>query len=183
MEGSISIFEFPIRALFDSGASHSFISSSLVDRLHLDLSLVVDPIVVSNPIGGSTHLTMVCRGLRLYIMGVEFDCDAFVLGFSGYGMILGMDWLSAYGAILDCERRVVRLETSRGRILEVSCDPKESIMLSFLYSLDSSSAEMHAVPVVREFLTSSRKLGDYPLSRKSIFVSSWWIMRSLSCYL
>ena len=91
MEGSIFIFDFPIRALFDSGASHYFISSSLVECLHLDLSLVADPIVVSNPIGGSAHLSMICRGLRLYIMGVEFECDAFVLGFSGYGMILGMD--------------------------------------------------------------------------------------------
>ena len=51
VEGWISISDFSIRTLFDSGASHSFISSSLVDCLHLDISLVVNPIVVSNPIG------------------------------------------------------------------------------------------------------------------------------------
>ena len=111
----ISISDFPIWTLFDSGASHSFISSSHVECLQLDISLVVDPIVVSNPIGGSTHLSMVCRSLKFFILGVEFDCDAYVLGFLGYGMILGMDWLSTYGAILDCERRVVRLETCSGR--------------------------------------------------------------------
>ena len=162
MEGLISISDFPIRTLFDSGASHSFISSSLVDCLHLDISLVVDPIVVSNPMGGSALLFMVCRGLKIFILGVEFDCDAYVPRFSGYGMILGMDWLSTYGAILDCERRVVRLETCSGRTLEVSCDPQGSVMLSFLYSLDSSLGELDSVLVVRDFPDVFEKVRGLP---------------------
>ena len=99
------LFDHPVRTLFDSGASHSFISTSLVETLHLDTSLIVDPIVVSNPIGGSAHLSMVCRDLTLSILGVGFECNAFVLGFMGYGLILGMNWIARYGAILDCERR------------------------------------------------------------------------------
>ena len=94
---------------------------------------------------------MVFRGLKIFILGIEFDYDAYVLGFSGYGMILGMDWLSTYEAILDCERRVVRLETCSGRTVEASCDPQGSVMLSFLYSLDSSSSELDSVPIVRDF--------------------------------
>ena len=43
--------DHPVRTLFNSGAPHSFISSSLVESLHLDTSLVDDPVVVSNPIG------------------------------------------------------------------------------------------------------------------------------------
>ncbi|MBO0078346.1 hypothetical protein JJD28_14960, partial [Listeria monocytogenes] len=42
VEGLISISDFTIRTLFDSGVSHSFISSTLVDCLHLDISLVLD---------------------------------------------------------------------------------------------------------------------------------------------
>ena len=81
MEILISFFDFHIRTLFDSGASHPFISSSLFDFLHSDICLVVDPIVVSNPIGETTYLSMICRGLKVFILGVEFDCDAYVLGF------------------------------------------------------------------------------------------------------
>ena len=109
VESLVFLFDHPVRTLFDSGASHSFISTSLVETLHLDTSIFTDPLVVSNPIGGSTHLSMDCRDLRLSILGVGFECNAFVLGFMGYGLILGMDWLARYGAILDCERRVVRL--------------------------------------------------------------------------
>ena len=66
-------------------------------------------------------------------------------------MVLGMDWLSTYGAILDCERRVVRLGSCSGRTLEVSCYPQVSVMLSFLYSLDSTSLELDSVLVVGDF--------------------------------
>ena len=41
----------PIRTLFDSDASSSFISSLIVGSLHLDTSLLDDPLVVSNPVG------------------------------------------------------------------------------------------------------------------------------------
>ena len=51
VESLVFLFDHPVRTLFDSGASHSFISSSLVELLHLDTSLVDDPLVVSNPIG------------------------------------------------------------------------------------------------------------------------------------
>ena len=49
VEGSISLFGTSIHALFDSGASHSFVACSLVEKLHLDISLISEPIVVSNP--------------------------------------------------------------------------------------------------------------------------------------
>ena len=42
---------YPVRTLLDSDASSSFISSLLVESLHLDTSLVDYPLVVSNPIG------------------------------------------------------------------------------------------------------------------------------------
>ena len=75
----------------------------------------------------------------MFILGVEFECNAFVLGFMGYDLILGMDWLTRYGAILDCERRVVRLLTRCGKTLDISCDPRGPVMLSYLESQDASN--------------------------------------------
>ena len=46
---------------------------------------------------------MICLGLKISILSVEFRCDAFVLDFTGYGLILGMDWLSSNGVVLTCE--------------------------------------------------------------------------------
>ena len=85
------------------------------------------------------------------MLGIEFECDTYVLGLMGYGLILGMDWLTTYSAILDCEKRVVRLLTCHGRTLEISCDPQGSVMLTFLESLDASIDDLQSVPVVWDF--------------------------------
>ena len=69
--------------------------------MHLSTSLVNDPVCVSNPIGVSAHLSIIYVDLKISIFSVEFSCDAYILGFMGYGLILGMDWLSSFGAILD----------------------------------------------------------------------------------
>ena len=164
IEGSIFLFDTSIRVLFDSGASHSFIACPLVEKLHLDISLLYEPVVVSNPVGGSAHLSMLCKNLKLLILGVEFDCEAFVLGFSGFSMILGMDWLTLYGARLDCERRVVILSTCRGHTLELFCDPNGSVMLSHLRV---SPDDLSSVPVVCSYPDVFEEVSGLP-PRKEI---------------
>ena len=131
VESLVFLFNHPVRTLFYSGTSHSFISASIVDSLHLSTCIVEDPIIVSNPIGGSAHLSLVCKDLRIAILSIESKCNAYVFGFMGYGLILGMDWLAS-----NCERRVVRLSTCLGNSLEISCDPKGSVCLSYLESLN-----------------------------------------------
>ena len=69
--------------------------------MHLSTSLVNDPVCVSNPIRGSAHLSIIYVDLKISILSIEFSRDAYILGFMVYGLILGMDWLSSFGAILD----------------------------------------------------------------------------------
>ena len=80
IDGLISLSNHLVRTLFYYGASHSFISDSVVQPRHLTTSLVLDPFVVSNPIGGSARLSMICWGFRISIIGVEFKRDTYVLG-------------------------------------------------------------------------------------------------------
>ena len=129
----------------------------------------MDPIVVSNPIGGSTHLSMVCRDLRVSILGIGLECNALVLGFTGYNLILGMDWLATHGAILDCEKRVVRLLTCLGNTLDISCDPTGSVMLSYLESLDTSIDDLQSVRVVREYADVFEEVRGIPPKREIDF--------------
>lgn len=41
-------------------------------------------------------------------------CDLFPLGFVGYDIILGIDWLEKYEAVLNCERQSVTLGDEMG---------------------------------------------------------------------
>ena len=86
---------------------------------------------------------MVCKDLRIVILSIEFKCNAYVFGFIGYRLNLGMDWLAS-----NCERRVVRLLTCLGNTLEISYDPKGSIWLIYLESLDASIDDLRSVRVV-----------------------------------
>ena len=89
---------------------------------------------------------MVCKDLRIAILSIEFKCNAYVFGFMGYGLILGMDWLAS-----NCERRVVRLSTCLGNTLEISCDPKGSVCLSYLESLYVFIDDFRSIRVVHEY--------------------------------
>ena len=47
---------------------------------------------------------------------------------------------------------VVRLSTCLGNTLEISCDPKGLVRLSYLESLDASIDDLQSVRVVHEYV-------------------------------
>ena len=50
---------------------------------------------------------MICRGCELEISGILLTVDLRVMDMSEFDIILGMDWLTAYRVVIDCERRTV----------------------------------------------------------------------------
>ena len=61
VEGLISLSGYEVKTLLDSG----------IETLHSNSSLVSDPVVVSNPFGGSAHLLVICKGLKLSMLGIK----------------------------------------------------------------------------------------------------------------
>jgi len=123
LKGKVLILGNVISTLFDSDASHIFISQTIVKILNLKAENTPKPLVVSNSIGGTSYLNLICKYLVLDVADVVFICCAYVLGFEGYGLVLGMDWLSYYRATLDCDKRTVRLKSCMGRDFCVHCAP------------------------------------------------------------
>jgi hypothetical protein len=76
--------------LFDSGASHSFIAASFVQKYNLPISMLKNQMIVSSP-GGDIHARHVCPKVSILIRGVEFLANLIVLQSKGIGVILGMD--------------------------------------------------------------------------------------------
>ena len=91
--------------MFVIGASHSFISNELMGRLNFNPTLVSNPLCVSNPIGGSTNINTACLGVPITYRNRIFSCNLYVLGFMGFEVLLGMDWLTEHEAILDCIKK------------------------------------------------------------------------------
>ena len=93
------LFDFCVNTPSDFSASHSFISASIVESLHPRACIVEDPIIFSNPIGGSAHLSLICKDLRIAILSMSLSVMLLFSGFMGYGLNLGMGWLAS-----NCEK-------------------------------------------------------------------------------
>ena len=100
--------------LFDSGASHSFIAASVVIELGLEVEALKEPLYVSSSLGIRTRIGMICRGCELEISGILLIVDLRVMDMSKFDVILGMDWLTAYKVVIDCERRRVTVHMHDG---------------------------------------------------------------------
>ena len=111
IQGTFLLSHVWARVLFDSGASHSFIVASIVIELGLEVEALEEPLYVSSPLGIRARIGMICRGCELEISGILLTVDLRVMDMSEFDVILGMDWLTAYRVVIDCERRRVTAYT------------------------------------------------------------------------
>jgi hypothetical protein len=75
--------------LFDSKASHSFISAAYVEKHNLTLALLKCQMIVSSP-GRDMPARQLCPKVNIKIRGVDFVANLIVLGSNGIDVILWM---------------------------------------------------------------------------------------------
>ena len=100
--------------LFDSGATHSFIAALVVIELGLEVETLEEPLYVSSPLRIRARKGMICCDCELEISGTLLTVDLRIMDMSKFDVILGMDWLTAYRVVIDCERRRVTAYTQYG---------------------------------------------------------------------
>jgi hypothetical protein len=107
----------PATILFDSRASHSFISSSFVTKHNLPIATMKHTMFVSSP-GGEMRTKHICPAVSITIRGVDFPSNLILLDSKGIDIILGMDWLSKYDGVIQCARKAMRLTKKDGATVE-----------------------------------------------------------------
>jgi hypothetical protein len=90
--GMFYINAIPATILFDSGATHSFMSARYANTNELPLRNMKTPMIVITPIEPIEANYMTHR-LTLTIMGREFWATPIILEESSIDLILGMSWL------------------------------------------------------------------------------------------
>jgi hypothetical protein len=98
--GMILINDNNAIVLFDSGASHSFVVTTFVQKHNLPLVMLKNQVIVSSP-GGDMHARHVCPKVSIRIKGVEFLANLIVLESKVINVILGMDWLSKHNGLIN----------------------------------------------------------------------------------
>jgi hypothetical protein len=116
--GMFYINAIPATILFDSGATHSFMSARYANTNELPLKNMKTPMIVITPKGPVEACYMTHR-LTLTIMGREFWATAIILEASSIDLILGMSWLRKAKAIIQCGRGTVELTSPKRKRFQV----------------------------------------------------------------
>jgi predicted aspartyl protease len=108
----------PSTILFDSGATHSFVSTRYANTNELPLKNMKTPMIVITP-KGPIEANYMTHRLTLTIMGREFWATPIILEESGIDLILGMSWLRKAKVAIQCGRGTLELTSPKGERFEV----------------------------------------------------------------
>jgi hypothetical protein len=137
----------PAKILLDSGALHSFVMQTFMDKGNLKPSRMDRLMIVQIP--GSTAKTQLsCRNVPVKLHGVHFQADLIILGTKGLDMVPGMDWMSKYQRHIDCARESIIVTNSDGIQIEhiVTMPSRKAYYKKFVPGLT-----LDQVPVVCEY--------------------------------
>ena len=76
-------------------------------ELGLEVEILEEPLYVISPLGIRARIGMICRCCKLEISRTLLTVDLRIMDMSEFNVILGMDWLTAYRVVIDCEHRRV----------------------------------------------------------------------------
>jgi hypothetical protein len=148
LAGTFSLNEHPIIILFDSGASHDFISSTCAKKTMLSMVAMEAPYVISTP-GGRVDADQIVRKAPLELAGRVFSTNLIILEGQGLDVILGMSWIKLHKAVLDIDGRLIHLDSPvYGKVI-LHLPAISRIKASLHHVAELKLEDIH---VVREFL-------------------------------
>ncbi|MBJ4159968.1 hypothetical protein JGD54_25460, partial [Salmonella enterica subsp. enterica serovar Typhimurium] len=146
--GTLSVNSHPATVLFDSGASHSFVSESFAAVGEFLFTPLLVPLLVRSP-GSEMRAEFECRDVLIEVEGVEFFANLILLHSASLDVILGMDWLSQHMGQIDCARKLIYLTSPSSEHVRFS--PK--LQGPHLFALEAKPApDISEVPTVRDFV-------------------------------
>jgi hypothetical protein len=156
LAGTFFLNNHPIIVLFDSGASHDFMSSTCAKKAKLTLVASRAPYVISNP-EGWVDADQIVQKVPLELSGRIFSTKLIILSGQRIDVILGMSWMKTRKALLDIAARLVHLNSPVYGKVTLHLSMISRIKASLHHVVEKKLEEIH---VVREFPDVS--LDDLP---------------------
>ena len=138
-----SVNDIPVVILFDSGASHSFISRSFAAQKKFPCTLLGKNMLVQTP-RSIIKSNLVCRDLEININRVYFPTSLIIIESEKLDIILGMNWLTQNQVCINCATREVTLTSLNGQTTKFHARkniPKKELVFTDV-------AELELIPVV-----------------------------------
>jgi hypothetical protein len=110
MTGIFSVLNYPVVILFDSGASHSFISTKFSSKCQLPFHHTNGGIMIATP-GGRVATYQLNRHVPIKLGSLIFKTTLLIMGLESMDIILGTDWLSRHHALIDIAARAIEIHS------------------------------------------------------------------------
>ncbi|GJZ12310.1 putative reverse transcriptase domain-containing protein [Tanacetum coccineum] len=95
--------------LFDSGADRSFVSSTFSALLDVAPSTLDTSYAIELADKRISKTNIVLRGCTLGLLGHPVDIHLMPVELGSFDVIIGMDWLAKYHALIVCDEKIVRI--------------------------------------------------------------------------
>jgi hypothetical protein len=165
VESSGTLNHINVKILFDSGATDSFISpsalekSGLADYEHDDFKQVKMASGEKQAIGPSVDNCIVYLGVCTTRLKV------YVTALGAYDLIIGMDWLAAHRALVDCFAKRVLCVDDEGRPIEIQ-GVQRKVSLCFISTMKvkqclRQGCQLYVVEAVKD--RKGPSLDQYPV--------------------
>ena len=111
--GMFLVNKHPTIVLFDSGASHSFMSQAFVSKYDQKIIEVNKGGYSISSAGATISTNQIVRDVLISIQEREYIVDLIVLPGLAIDVILGMKWMSDHGVLIDTSTRTIMLREPR----------------------------------------------------------------------
>jgi hypothetical protein len=148
MMGSFQVANHPGIILFDSGASHTFISKRFVEQHCIPYHESREGFKIHSP-GGQIFTKEVAYQVPVTLAERDFPTNMIVLKGQDIDVILGMNWLAQHKAILNTELRTIKLNYGQEEVLLTI--PIAILAKPFGSVYEANIPEIKDIPVVCEF--------------------------------
>jgi hypothetical protein len=110
MTGIFSVYNQPALILFDSGASHSFISQKFSVKCQLPFYHSKGSFMIATP-GGKIATNQLNQSLLIQLGSHIVKTTLLVLGLENVDIILGANWMTLHQVVLDVASRIVEINS------------------------------------------------------------------------
>jgi hypothetical protein len=130
--GSLFVNLVPAYVLFDSAASHSFMSEAFALTHGIICDQLPNPLMVNTP-AGQCQVSLVSHDVPIEIGGLVFLASLIPLQYSNIDLILGIDWLKAHAASFDCGANSIQVR-----------HPSHEILVYYSHLVRDTEARFHS---------------------------------------
>nr|GFC22930.1 putative reverse transcriptase domain-containing protein [Tanacetum cinerariifolium] len=107
--------------LFDTGADKSFVSTAFSSLININPSTLDYSYDVELVDGQIVGVNTVIRGCTLNFLNHPFDIDLMPVELGSFDVIIGMDWLKMYHAVIVCDEKIIRIPFGNETLI-IRCD-------------------------------------------------------------